>query len=74
MFHNVRVLILTFDCFASTVNGVNLETADAQEIGITYEMMQVRNCLIYSLIVTVMSTNISGAPNDGFLLNTSKTF
>ena len=52
------------------MNGVNLETADAQEIGITYEMMQVRKCMIYSQIATVMSTNISGAAsNDGFVLN-----
>ena len=43
------------------MNGVNLETADAQEIGITYEMMQVRKCMIYSQIVTVMSISISGA-------------
>ena len=27
-----------------SVSGVNLESADAQEIGITYEMMQVREC------------------------------
>ena len=27
-----------------SVSGVNLESADAQEIGITYEMRQVRNC------------------------------
>ena len=26
------------------VSGVNLESADAQEIGITYEMMQVCEC------------------------------